>query len=287
MIARTGLVACAAILLAVGLVRCSGEAQDGSVAAIKSPLSGNRVWPCGTTKSKKIEVAAPGGGLVGDVTIPVYFHVVRSSDGTQGNVSDVQIAAQMTVLSLDFVNTPFRFLLVSVDRTNNDDWYSALLGSPEEAQMKAALRRGDAASLNLYTAATTDYPYGWATHPNDYDKDPLDDGVVINAESVPGGSDAPNNEGDKAVHQVGHWLGLAHTFQGGCKGAGDGVTDTPAEALPAFGCPVGRDTCAGAGLDPIENFMDYTDDACMTAFTAGQSDRMSAAWVAYRATPAP
>ena len=223
------------------------------------------------------------------VTIPVVVHVI-SEDGTRanGSIPNSMITSQIDVLNQAFAGqtggapTAFAFSLASIDRQINPAWYPIISGSNGERAMKSALRVGGKETLNIYTGLLSDDLLGWATFP----RRRLDssDGVVVLAESLPGGTASPYDLGDTATHEVGHWLNLYHTFQGGCSGSGDQVADTPAERSPAFECPTGRDSCTNrAGLDPITNFMDYTDDSCMFAFTPGQAQRMIDAWNAFRA----
>ena len=165
-------------------------------------------------------------------------------------------------------------------------WASLVPGSKEERAAKAALRQGDAATLNVYVAPIGGGLLGYATFPRSAEGGQLSrDGVVVLDGSLPGGGAAPYDEGDTATHEVGHWLGLFHTLQGGCTGPGDHVTDPPAEAAPAFRCEAdaGRDSCPQQpGTDPLSNVMDYTEDFCTDRFSTGQVARMSNAWEAYR-----
>ncbi|MEV4480026.1 zinc metalloprotease [Micromonospora coxensis] len=222
------------------------------------------------------------------VSIPVVVHVIQR-DGTRagGNIPDSMITSQINVLNQSYSGatggaaTAFSFQLQKINRVTNPSWYPIVQGSTAERQMKTQLREGGKNTLNMYLGELSDDLLGWATFP----KRKLDsmDGVVVLSESLPSGTAANYNQGDTGTHEVGHWLNLYHTFQGGCSGSGDSVTDTPAEASPAFQCPTGRDTCTTAGLDPITNFMDYTYDSCMYQFTPGQASRMLTAWNAYRA----
>lgn len=220
---------------------------------------------------------------VGSITVNVYWHVINNGTGiANGDIPQSQIDSQISVLNAAYANTPFRFALAGVDRTTNATWYTSSGGTSEQ-QMKNALRQGTADDLNVYSNNMGGGLLGWATFPSSYASSPKMDGVVILYSSVPGGTAAPYNLGDTATHEIGHWLGLYHTFQGGCAKNNDGVSDTPQEKSPAYGCPAGRDSCTrDPGADPIYNFMDYTDDNCMNTFTAGQNTRMDSMWASYR-----
>lgn len=218
-------------------------------------------------------------------TINVYWHVINRGSGiANGDIPASQITASIDVLNAAYAPWGWSFNLVATTRTTNSTWYTA--SSSGDSAMKNALRQGGADDLNIYSKNPGGGILGYATFPSSYASQPKLDGIVILYSSVPGGSAAPYNLGDTATHEVGHWMGLYHTFQGGCNGNGDLVSDTPAEKSPAFGCPAGRDSCRrNPGLDPITNFMDYTDDACMDTFSAGQDGRMDSQFTTYRFGP--
>ncbi|MGN9774998.1 zinc metalloprotease [Micromonospora sp. H33] len=239
-------------------------------------------------RAKRKGLRSQSTAAAASITIPVVVHVIQeNATRAGGNIPDSMITSQINVLNQSFsgatggASTAFTFQLQKINRVTNTDWYPILQGSSTERAMKTSLRTGGKGTLNLYVGAVDPGLLGWATFP----KRSLDkmDGVVVLNESLPGGTETNYNLGDTGTHEVGHWLNLYHTFQGGCAGSGDSVSDTPAEASPAYQCPTGRDTCTAPGLDPITNFMDYTYDNCMYQFTAGQASRMLTAWNAYRA----
>lgn len=233
----------------------------------------------------KTKAAKPTAGrLAAGASIPVYVHVMRDANGA-GDVTDSQITQQIQVLNGSYAgaksstaaNTGFTFTLAGIDRFNNTNWHQ----DKQSTTYRSQTRKGGKNALNIWLV---DFSYlGIATFPWDYAKNPSIDGIRVQYSSLPGGSATNYNLGETATHESGHWLGLYHTFQGGCTTTNDEVSDTPAQSSSTSGCPAGRDSCSLPGLDPIHNFMDYSYDSCYTEFTAGQSTRMNQMWTAYRA----
>jgi hypothetical protein len=275
----------------------AAECVDDSSAA-----SGARVRDGSTAKEPKLypdNQANAYGALKdsprmpnGSVTIPTMFHVISDHALTVAETGrwTRMINDQMTVLNDSFsgktagvaADSPFRFDLTKITWTVNSAWYAVTPGKVER-DMKTALYEGDSRTLNVYSANIGDGLLGWAYFPKGYNngRDYID-GVVILDESMPGGTAGRYALGDTLTHEVGHWMMLEHTFAHGCAASGDWVEDTPKEAQPQFGCPEGADSCLAPGLDPIHNFMDYSQDSCMNHFTPGQVERMNDAWIAFR-----
>ncbi|RYU12399.1 zinc metalloprotease [Nocardioides iriomotensis] len=220
------------------------------------------------------------------VTVPVYVHVMAAADGT-GDVTDQQISDQIAVLNTTYAGDEspaaadlgITFTLAGTDRYYNDTWHN----DKNSNQYRKLTRQGGANALNIWLV---EFNYlGIATFPWDYRNQGAIDGIRVLWSSLPGGTERNYNLGETATHEAGHWFGLFHVFEGGCKepSGGDQVADTPAQSTATNGCPEGQDSCAGGGLDSIHNYMDYSYDSCYDQFTPGQAARAADMWNAYRA----
>ncbi|KAL2061241.1 hypothetical protein VTL71DRAFT_7514 [Oculimacula yallundae] len=244
-----------------------------------------------TAKAMAVEEEALGRSLLSDsaalatTTVNVYFHVVaRSSAASGGYISASQISQQLAVMNANYAASGFQFVSKGTDYTINTSWAS----DGGEVAMKRALRKGTYRDLNIYFQYSLGNAFGYCYFPTNAaagSQSFILDGCSILYSTVPGGSSTNYNLGKTVTHEVGHWMGLFHTFEGqSCSGSGDSVADTPQQLSPSSGCPTGRDSCPNAaGLDPIHNYMDYSYDACYDNFTAGQNTRMLSMWNTYRA----
>lgn len=221
----------------------------------------------------------------GTISIPVIVHVVYTSGG-EGNVPDSQIQAQIDTLNSTFSRsgTRYEFILAGISRTQNATWHDADRDTQAELDMTNSLSIDPEHVLNIYILSD-EHALGWVINfPWDVAEDSKQNGVVIAYGSLPGGDITNYNWGYTATHEVGHYLGLYHTFQNGCSSPGDEVDDTPYHTVNTD-CNSQYNTCPQhPGFDPIHNYMNYPPDPCYEEFTTDQSDRMDTIVGEYRSS---
>ncbi|MEL6714513.1 MAG: zinc metalloprotease, partial [Planctomycetota bacterium] len=244
--------------------------------------------------------------LIDDVEIKVVVHIIRQSSGA-GNVSDARVNSQIDILNEDFqalsgtpgaqgVDTGIRFVLADTDpsgqpssgilRYNNSTWYN------DNGSYWNSIAWDPDNYLNLYVLGAPGGSSGilgyvpWlpASNPGGVGAN-SDRVVILNSTFGRNAPAAPYNQGRTTTHEVGHYLGLEHTFAGGCGGSncytsGDRICDTNPESAPEYNCPNNSSSCGSS--DPVRNYMNYSPDTCMRGFTNEQAQRMRCTLIYYR-----
>ena len=304
---QTATASCESTFSSLRTLTAQGKGRGGFDVRSADTKYGGSAKRLAKANGKKERAFAP--------TISVYAHVIVNPNPNPdlpfddvGRVSVDKLEEQVSVLNLAFSgfwggsDTGFRFELKKVDYTVNAAWYGAGVTSPEEFEYKRALRKGRPDDLNIYVKGGIEREgsaAGWAYMPDilaEPEAISILDGLVLDHRTLPGGPIPGYDLGHTATHEVGHWLGLFHTFHpgespdgaSGCSGEGDFVDDTPAHDLfsdpgnVTGPCGEGSDSCPAEGSDPIHNFMTYSFDQCYREFTAGQGARMQSQFLHWR-----
>ena len=274
---------------------------------------------CGTPDPRFLPGGIPGIDVPGDCSltrtvpgvaydpsmgvyrIPVVVHVIQRTDGT-GNIPDARVRSQIDILNEDFralagtlgepgTDTGIEFYLATEDpagnpttgitRSTNNTWFD------DRGRYWETLAWDTNRYLNIYTNSASGFlgyvpnlPQGGIVG------SPEDRVVVLHSAFGRAAPLRPFDLGRTATHEVGHYLGLYHTFDGGCGSAGscnttgDLICDTNGQNDPTWGCPSSPRSCSLPA--PFDNYMDYSDDRCMNKFTMEQARRMRCTLENYR-----
>ncbi|KXJ93506.1 hypothetical protein Micbo1qcDRAFT_203578 [Microdochium bolleyi] len=263
--------------------------KSGIVMGCKSEPSAQFVMESKANAAVEAAQVDIAGSNLSLITIDTYIHIVAASKDIDGGwVPSTAPAQQIAAMNKAYAPWGIAFALKGVDWTVNQTWSDDL----DTTTMKTRLRKGGYSALNLYfqrtiqggTASGFCY-FPMSTTPAKGSQWYIADGCQVQALTMPGGS-PPGwwpMQGMIAVHEVGHWFGLFHTFQGySCDGPGDTIGDTPVESSPSSDCKPKNSCPNKKGMDPVNNYMDYSGEGCWNSFTNGQGKRMRANWNKYR-----
>ncbi|KAH6648640.1 extracellular metalloprotease [Truncatella angustata] len=269
-------------------IGCNAEPSTEELAAIQALADADSN---GTFVSDSLSTRAT-------ISVKVYFHALVNTSVSGTYPSDALFQSQLKVMNTAYAASGVQFVLAGSDRIKDNtlatgdgifpNWNA---GASIQNYLKQ-YRSAKYADLNLFfysnppadTLGQCTFPL--ATVPASTSLDFAKDGCHLFTGTMPGQEMTNYNLGMSAVHETGHWLSLLHPFTGyscATSNQGDMIADTPQESTESYGCDTGKDSCPTiTGVDPIHNYMDYSDDSCYTSFTAGQATRMANAWTSYR-----